>query len=40
MVKEPETDQKRKYQKIIKDICESDVVLIPYYPERSSDSNV
>lgn len=27
-------ESQRKYEKIIKDIVESDVVLIPYYPER------
>ena len=29
----PETDQKRRYQKIIKDITDNEVVLIPFYPE-------
>ena len=36
----PETDRKRRYEKIIKDICENEVVLIPYYPERTSETNV
>ena len=36
----PETDQKRKYDKIIKDICDNEVVLIPYYPERTSSSDM
>ena len=31
----PETDQKRKYEQILKDIIENDVVLIPFYPEPS-----
>ena len=31
----PETEQKRKYEKIIKDITENDVVLIPFYPEAT-----
>ena len=29
----PETDQKRRFTKILKDIAENDVVLIPFYPE-------
>jgi len=36
MLNGPETDQKRKYEKCIKDICDNEVVLIPYYPERNS----
>jgi len=36
----PETDQQRKYHKIIKDICDNEVVLIPYYPERTSATNI
>jgi len=36
----PETDQKRKYEKIIKDITDNEVVLIPYYPERTSESAI
>lgn len=34
----PETDQKRKYEKIIKDITDNDVVLIPFYPEATQQS--
>ena len=30
----------RKYHKIIKDICDNEVVLIPYYPERTSATNI
>lgn len=29
----PETDQKRKFTKMMKDISENEVVLIPFYPE-------
>ena len=29
----PETDQKRRFNKIMKDISENEVVLIPFYPE-------
>ena len=29
----PETDQKRRFSKILKDVAEHDVVLIPFYPE-------
>jgi len=29
----PETDQKRKYEKIIKDITDHEIVLIPFYPD-------
>lgn len=29
----PETDQKRRFAKILKDVAEHDVVLIPFYPE-------
>ena len=29
----PETDQKRRFNKILKDVAEHDVVLIPFYPE-------
>jgi len=36
----PEMDQKRKYEKIIKDITDNEVVLIPYYPERTSESAI
>ena len=36
----PETDQKRKYEKIIRDITDNEVVLIPYYPERKSGSEM
>lgn len=38
MLNGPETDQKRKYEKFIKDICDHEVVLIPYYPERNSNN--
>ena len=34
----PETDQRRKYEKIIKDITDNEVVLIPFFPEVSRDS--
>lgn len=34
----PETDQKRKYEKIIRDITDHDVVLIPFYPEATDES--
>ena len=36
----PETDKKRMFEKMNKEICESDVVLIPYYPDRQYDSIV
>ena len=29
----PETDQKRRFTKILKDITDNEVVLIPFYPE-------
>ena len=38
MMNEPETDQKRKYEKILKDITDNDVVLIPFFPEPSDQS--
>ena len=31
----PETDQKRKFTNIIRNITEHEVVLIPYYPEQT-----
>lgn len=34
----PETDQKRKYEKILLDIQANEVVLIPFYPEASDQS--
>ena len=36
----PETDQKRRYQKIIKDITDNEVVLIPFYPEPTQESEI
>ena len=35
-----DTTQKKRYEKIIKDITENDIVLIPYYPERTSASDM
>ena len=34
----PDIDQKRKYEKILKDIHANEVVLIPFYPEASDQS--
>ena len=36
----PETDQKRKYEKIIKDITDHEVVLIPFFPESTMESEI
>ena len=35
----PDTDQKRKFTKIISNITEHEVILIPYYPEQTPKSN-
>ena len=39
MMDGPETDQKRKYEKILKDITEHEVVLIPFYPTGTVDDS-
>ena len=30
------TDERRKYERMVQDVCQHDVVLIPYFPERDS----
>ena len=34
----PETDHKKKYEKILKDIIANEVVLIPFFPEPNDQS--
>ena len=35
----PETDQKRKYEKIMKDFAEHEIVLIPFYPDPTPEDD-